>query len=518
MANYLNDNLNQSVFFDLNYLEVLGKNTFEHCLYQLLTHHLDLSCFDACYKNSGVGRKAYPPALLLRIIFYAYYRGITSSRVIEHSCKTDLKFIALCGGRQPHFTTIANFVSGYTEQIKDVFHKVLMVCCDSGLVGKEHFAIDGCKLPSDASKQWSGTHADLKKKADKLRRSANKIIERHKSCDNDKHSENKERELQTIDTLTQSAEKIEKFLAENEKRMGVGKRKNEVQSNITDNDSTKMTTSKGTIQGYNCQTVSDEKHQIVIATEACGVGQDQSLLKPMVDHIRKNLGEDILDKDVLLTADTGYSSESNMELIFKEEINAIIPDNNFRQRDPRFTESDTVKKHKEHRQKTRPDRKESKIIFSSSDFEYEPETNTCICPNGKELLFRGDHFEVNKRRTARFIARLTDCRACPLQSRCMKKPVNKQGRQVSFPLCNKNTVSYLDLMKQKIDSEEGRRNYSRRMWTIEPVFANITSNKGIKRLTLRGKAKVTCQWTLCCIVHNLEKLWRYGEKVGNMAV
>ncbi|MCZ2721560.1 transposase [Marinomonas sp. 15G1-11] len=40
-----------------------------------------------------------------------------------------------------------------------------MICCKSGLVGREHFAIDGCKLPSDASKEWSGTHADLKKKS-----------------------------------------------------------------------------------------------------------------------------------------------------------------------------------------------------------------------------------------------------------------------------------------------------------------------------------------------------------------
>ena len=84
MANFLDDNLNQSVFLDINYLEVLGENTFEFCVYQLITHQLDLSEFTSRYKNESVGRKAYPPALLLRVIFYAYYRGITSSRAITN--------------------------------------------------------------------------------------------------------------------------------------------------------------------------------------------------------------------------------------------------------------------------------------------------------------------------------------------------------------------------------------------------------------------------------------------------
>ena len=92
MSNYLDDNLNQSVFLDINYLDVLGEHTFELCLYTLLTHTLDLGAFDRRFKNKNVGRKAYPPALLLRVIFYACYRGITSSRAIERSCKTCLLY------------------------------------------------------------------------------------------------------------------------------------------------------------------------------------------------------------------------------------------------------------------------------------------------------------------------------------------------------------------------------------------------------------------------------------------
>ena len=59
----------------------------------------------------------------------------------------------------------------------------------------------------------------------------------------------------------------------------------------------------------------------------------------------------------------------------------------------------------------------------------------------------------------------------------------------------------------------GREQYSKRMWTVEPVFGNITSNKRLDRFSLRGKAKVTGQWLLYCLVHNIEKLWRYGPEL-----
>ena len=113
MANFKEDNIRQQTFLNVDFLEVLGTNTFEYSLYHLLEREELLSAFIAQYNNHHSGRKAYHPAMLLRVIFYAYYRGVTSSRVIESLCKTDLKFMALAAGETPHFTTIANFVSAY---------------------------------------------------------------------------------------------------------------------------------------------------------------------------------------------------------------------------------------------------------------------------------------------------------------------------------------------------------------------------------------------------------------------
>ncbi len=99
----------------------------------------------------------------------------------------------------------------------------------------------------------------MRKKSDKLKEAAKKIIDKHLSNDSDKGSGNKipGDQQQTIDTLMKNARKIDDFLSTNEPRMGQGRRKQEVQSNITDNQSAKMTTSKGTIQGMACVTAAE---------------------------------------------------------------------------------------------------------------------------------------------------------------------------------------------------------------------------------------------------------------------
>ncbi len=84
------------------------------------------------------------------------------------------------------------------------------------------------------------------------------------------------------------------------------------------------------------------------------------------------------------------------------------------------------------------------------------------------------------------------------------------GRQVSFIVESKREPTYTDWMKQRIDSKLGKFIYSHRMSVVEPVFANIGTNKGLNRFSLRGKKKVNGQWKLFCVIQNIEKLMNYG--------
>ena len=112
MPKYIPHDYSQHAMVVINYEEQLQPGTFEHAIHYLIENKIDLSGFDEYYKNDETGRRAYNPAILLKIILFAYSKGITSSREIEWCCQTNIIFKALSCDTMPHFTTIANFISG----------------------------------------------------------------------------------------------------------------------------------------------------------------------------------------------------------------------------------------------------------------------------------------------------------------------------------------------------------------------------------------------------------------------
>jgi len=139
-------NYDQNAMVVINYQDQLQPGTFEHAVHYLIEHKLDLSVFHPKYRNDATGRLAYDPAILLKIILFAYSKGITSSREMQWSCETNIIFKALSCDTVPHFTTLASFVSRHADEIEALFEQVLLVCHEQGLLGNELFAIDGCKM------------------------------------------------------------------------------------------------------------------------------------------------------------------------------------------------------------------------------------------------------------------------------------------------------------------------------------------------------------------------------------
>ena len=84
-----------------------------------------------------------------------------SSRGIANACETNIIFMSLSGDVQPHYTSIVSFVAKMKDQIEPLFTQVLMICDREGLIGRNMFAIDGCKIRPNASKEWSGTLMNL---------------------------------------------------------------------------------------------------------------------------------------------------------------------------------------------------------------------------------------------------------------------------------------------------------------------------------------------------------------------
>src|SRR5436853_801830 len=139
----------------------LVTGSFEYALDYLIDHEIDLSELDRRYRNDDTGAPAYDPAVMLKIVLLAYSRGVVSSRSIERACRENVLFMAISGDSAPQFTTLAKFIRELRSEITTLFTHVLMICDAQGLIGRQMFAIDGVKLPSNASKKHSGSHAEL---------------------------------------------------------------------------------------------------------------------------------------------------------------------------------------------------------------------------------------------------------------------------------------------------------------------------------------------------------------------
>jgi transposase len=506
MPRYKSINTNPQ-FLAIDLAQQLLPGTFEHALNHLLDHAIDLSSFDARIKNDTTGATAYPPALLLKVVLFAYSRGIVSSRAIARACEEHVTFIALCGTRTPHFTTIAHFVSTLGDDIARVFAAVLAVCDRQGLIGREMFAIDGVKLPSNASKHRSGTRAEFARQADKLEAAAAAMLHRHRAADAAGTEPSLDAKAeQRIDRLSRDAADLRAWLAQHpEDRRG--SRGSPRKSNRTDNESAKMATSAGVVQGYTGVAAVDSAHQIIVHAHAHGSGAEHDVLVPVVDAIAP-----LCTPDTLLTADAGYHSDANLAYLDAQQRPALIADPGMRQRDARFA---TQARHR-----ALPHALHDKYVptpratphFTPADFQYDATTQTCVCPAGVNLRRAGRSAPSAGGLREGFRGTTRTCGRCVLRTQCLPRPDTTAVRRVSFFCAPHPTPrdTPTTRMRERIDSPAGRAQYGRRFATVEPVFANLRHNKRLHRFTLRGRTKVDGQWQLFCLVHNIEKLANAG--------
>jgi len=482
--------------------------TFEHALHHLFDNEIDLSRLEARYRNDESGAPAYPPSLLLKVILLGYARGMVSSRALARACETNVVFMALCGDHAPHFTTIASFIRHLGDEIAPLFAQVLWLCDRQGLIGLELFAIDGVKLPSNASKHKSGTRADFQKQLARLEQAAQRLLNQHRKTDEETDTaiagRDEARAARKLARLQKEAEALREWLAHHPDDK-IGSRGRVLKSHRTDNDSAKMATSHGVIQGYAGVATVDAKHQIVLHAEAYGTGSEQALLLPSIAAVAA-----FRQAHTVITADAGYHNDANMAALEAQHINAVIADTGMRQRDERFA---TQSRHKQ-----KPDPlydksadKKKPALFKPSDFDYDPEQGTCQCPAHQPMARNGGEQTIRGYRAVMFKGMPEHCTICPQRGQCLRHPERTQVRQVAFFKGRADmTETASDRMRKRIDSADGRALYSQRLGTVEPVFGNLRHNKGLRRFTLRGKQKVNTQWNLMCMVQNIEKLAKRG--------
>jgi hypothetical protein len=346
-----------------------------------------------------------------------------------------------------------------------------------------------------------GTEKRLGKHLDACRKMAAKHIERQvrkdaqgvKDAAAEKRFEKRQRQL------NRKIEKIEAFLKEMVKKEGRDGK--EIQSNVTDNESAMIHSSKGFIQGYIGIAVADQKNQVVTSAQAFGSANETEHLPEMLDKNAENLeaagvkaGE---GKKITMLGDPNYFSEDNLRACAERGIEAVIPDSQAKRR-------------------IGPD---GQNRYDAGDFKYDGAGDCYECPQGKRLEYKRTTEQKGVEGKV-YQASLTDCKQCPDFAKCSwsKKEQSKlnQGKTLRIVKSNEHG-SLCREMRKKFETAEFQDKYADRIQIIEPVFADIRHCKGMNRFTLRGKEKVNSQWLLYCAVHNLGKCLKGRDALRDSA-
>lgn len=442
-----------------------------------VVEQLDVSLLNNAYDEEG--RPAYHPKMMLKVLFYAYATGLRSSRKIQKRLETDIAYIWLSGHQRPDFHTIAEFRRIHHKILHRLFVQIVLLCYQLGMVKLGHISLDSVRLKANASRKRTKEFNELEEALKQTIQKIEQIFNQAEAKDleeerlNEKEPKDLSKELKDKQKLLAKLEQAKATL----KRLGIDK------VNLTDPEATFQKTEYGLKPGYNGQCAVDETSQVIVAQELITKPEDTDQLKPMVEQVKDNLKT----KPQQLSADGGFYSGENLKYLEKEQIDGYIPDSS------------------NHKAKN-PD---SENPFSKENFRYSKEENVYLCPEGKQLTYSKTHLKTDKKYKHKKVSiyKGKDCLTCPSQSQCLGRGNTSGLRHIQHD----GFEEYRARMKLKMQSEEGKRIYIKRMHTAEPVFGNLKYNLGYRHLLLRGLKNAQSEFTLMCIGHNIAKIWEFSK-------
>ena len=467
---------------------------------------LDISELERTYK--GGGTSSYSPRAMLKVIFYAYLSNVYSGRQIAKMWQESIIYMWLGGTLIPDFRTINNFRSRrLVGTFEGLFTQVVELLVEEGLVTLDVQYIDGTKIESSANKYtfvWKrATETDkakLEKNVKAVLEEVEKILDiEQREAENERPMTADEMQQRTgrvlermkerKDALTKQQKKaVEKIADEGVSKMREYEEKLDILGernsySKTDPEATFMRMKEDAMNngqtkpGYNIQ-ISTE-NQYITNYGAFWRPTDQGTLIPYLEGFEERYGI----QSSTVVADSGYGSEMNYEWMENHDIEAYVKYNMFHAEDKR-------------KMRNNP--------FLVRNMYYNAEDDYYVCPRGQHLDHIGDELSKSDLGYVSTISkyRAQNCTGCPFRGLCHKA---KGNRVIEV---NHKADEYRAKAKERLTSEEGL--YHRSMRPIEPeaVFGDIKYDHGFKRFRLKGMAKVSVEFGLVALAHNLRKYAR----------
>jgi transposase len=430
-------------------------------------------------RGTEVGQPPYDPGDLLKLYLYGYINQIRSSRRLEREACRNLELIWLLKNLRPGYRTIANFRKENWAALKAVNRGFVLLVRELGLVGGAVVAIDGSFFHGDASKASIFTRKRL---ADQIARLDLEIEAYGRSIeDNDAAEANepgKDRAAgpgdgdgadggdigAKVSALMAKRSRAEADLARLDES-------GETQLSVTDPDARLLVKNGQAVAGYNVQSVVDDKHKLIVASEVVNDSSDVGQL-----HAMAKAAKDALEAEALQAlADEGYYSSLELKACEDDGITAYVP----------VPEGNG--------------QLEKKGRFSLKDFSYNPAANAYRCPAGELLRpMEGQWKNTSGRTEIRYASSTKTCRTCPLKSKCLSPKASRRtiGRWEHEDVLDRHRARMQgasDLMR-------------RRSGIVEHPFGTLKCRAGHRHFLVRGLDKVRGEWSLMALCYNFTRV------------
>jgi transposase len=283
---------------------------------------LELRAFERRY--SGLGERAYPPRMLLKLWLFAAISGVYSGREIARRLHYDLRFRYLAGELRPDFRTINRFRMTHVEDFRAVLRETVRIARSAGLARLGRVAIDGTKLRANTSRHKAMSRGRMDEAEAQLEDEIGQIlmqIEELNAAEDDEHGDDDGGGGLPAELRSREArrERIRAARARLEQEKGE-KLEARHQKSFADLDANMMKTGEGSFSYcYNAQAAVSEDG-IIVATELSTTPRDEESLDPVLDEIEANTGE----RPGCVLADGGYLTEQSLEAMEKRGQKCLI--------------------------------------------------------------------------------------------------------------------------------------------------------------------------------------------------
>jgi len=471
--------------------------------------HLDISSIESKYK--GGGTSSYNPRMLLKVLVYGYMCNTFSGRKIEKQLKENIIYMWLSGYSTPDFRTLNLFRSQRLNgDFESIFTQVVELIHREGLVTLDVQYIDGTKVESVANKYtfvWKGavdTYDErLKNKVDAVLRQAEKVISSDEDQVGTTIGMNAEEFQRRVDNIVEKIEKvpsemqkeIKKISKESLPKMKEYQRHREILQergsySKTDHDATFMRMKEdymgnGQLKpGYNVQ-ISTENQYIT----NYGIYQKPGDTTTLIDYL-ESFDRKYHRQSKEIVADSGYGCEQNYDYMLDNEIVPYVKYNYFHM-------------------DIRKERKRPSDAYKLPLPYYNSHNDYFVCSMGQHMRYIGKRDRKSENghigEYSRYMAQ--DCSRCPIKGVCTKAKGNRIYE------VNHNLMKQKQLVRGLLTSERGLMHRSKRPIEPEAVFGQIKYNCGFKRFSLRSLPKVSVEFGLVALAHNLRK---YANKITSM--